>query len=364
LTLGANDGSTATFSGVISDNANGPLSLVKSGSFTQILAGANTFSGSLTVSGGTLDVTQKLSAYNGTGTITLGGGSGLPTLQFSGSNDVVGTSRPINLAGDAALAASETSDPGHDNFEMDGAISGNNHNLTLTGSSVIGGELGGVMNLGSGSLTKTGNGLWALDKANTMAGVTINAGTLLVTTAVNLGTGTLAFTGGSGTLDIEPVPTSSTAAYSDTRSITLAANGTILQDNSNGATLSGVISGSGDLFKTGPGNLILSGASNSFGGTVVNQGMLTVTTIGALPTNQSLTIAAGGTLVFDPDYVANGDSLAAGLEGDSPIFVEQNSGRSPGLAAVPEPGTLVLLGVALWSAAIYRRFRRRGRRIV
>ena len=31
---------------------------------------------------------------------------------------------------------------------------------------------------------------------------------------------------------------------------------------------------------------------------------------------------------------------------------------SSGVAAVPEPGTLALLAVALWSAAIYRRLRR------
>jgi hypothetical protein len=81
---------------------------------------------------------------------------------------------------------------------------------------------------------------------------------------------------------------------------------------------------------------------------------LTVTTIGALPTNEALSIEAGGTLVFDPLATANSDVLAAGLEGDSPIFVEQKSGQSPqGLAAVPEPGTLVLLLAALGSAVGY-----------
>ena len=56
LTLGANDGSSHTFSGVISDNASGPLSLVMNGSFTQILAGANTYTGPTTISSGTLQI--------------------------------------------------------------------------------------------------------------------------------------------------------------------------------------------------------------------------------------------------------------------------------------------------------------------
>ena len=65
-----------------------------------------------------------------------------------------------------------------------------------------------------------------------------------------------------------------------------------------------------------------------------------------------MTIAAGGTFVFDPQAGMNGDSLSAGLEGDSPIFAEQKSGQSPqGVAPVPEPGTLALFGAALWSAA-------------
>jgi autotransporter-associated beta strand protein len=348
LTIGGNN-DNGTFNGVIQNTGAG-LGLTKTGGGIEVLTGTNTFYGLLTVSQGTLALTQELSLYNGRGAITLGGGSGLPTLQFLGSHDEVGSSRPINLAGNAALDASGTSSG--DNF-----------------TSTQGGELAGTLNLGSGSLTKTGPGLWALDAANTMAGVTINNGTLLVTTAVNLGAATapLAFSGSGAMLDIEkPNPPNLVAAYSDARPITLEANGTILQDNTLGATLSGVISGSGDLLKTGPGNLILSGSTNNFGGTLVEAGYLTVTSEGAIP-NEALSIAAGGTFVFDPDAAQNSDSLSAGFEGDSPILVEQKSGQSPrGLAAVPEPGTLALLAAALWSAAghhvlmVGRRFSKRA----
>ena len=135
------------------------------------------------------------------------------------------------------------------------------------------------MNLGSGSLTKSGSGLWQLDAANnTMAGTTITAGTLQVNSSSDLGTGVLAFSGSGATLDIL-----GSTAYSDTRAITLGADGTIQEDNTAGATLSGLISGGGALFKTGPGNLVLSNSTNGFGGTTVESGYLTVTTNGAIP---------------------------------------------------------------------------------
>ena len=75
------------------------------------------------------------------------------------------------------------------------------------------------------------------------------------------------------------------------------------------------------------GTLILSGSDSYTGGTTVNAGTLIATSNAALPAGTSLTVGAGGTLIFDP-------SLAG-----SPV-----AGSSGGaVAAVPEPGTLVLL---------------------
>ena len=95
------------------------------------------------------------------------------------------------------------------------------------------------------------------------------------------------------------------------------------------------------------GTLILSGSDSYSGGTLVTAGTLDVTNSDALPDDGGLTVGAGGTVIFD--------SSAA----DSPLAA------SPSLtvAPLPEPGTLALLGVALWSAAIYHRFRRRSKRI-
>ena len=113
-------------------------------------------------------------------------------------------------------------------------------------------------------------------------------------------------------------------------------------------TLAGVISdgssGSMPLALTDAGTLILSGTDNSYsGGTYVNTGTLIVNNSGAIQDGTSLTVGAGGTFIFDPTM--SGTSMDA----------------SPSLRpeVVPEPGTIVLVLAALWSAAIYCRFRRR-----
>ena len=104
--------------------------------------------------------------------------------------------------------------------------------------------------------------------------------------------------------------------------------------------------------KTGGGDLNLSGSGGYGGGTMVEVGMLTVTTIGAIP-DTALTVAAGGTFVFDPQASANGDSLAASPDG----AVAPAGGVSP----VPEPGTEALFGAAGIVAAVAAWRRRQGR---
>ena len=177
---------------------------------------------------------------NGTGTITLCCGSSSATLQFIGVDD--GTSRGINMLDDATLDASGTSPTSRRRdflyqrqyYRQRPQPDPHRH------EQLQGGEIGGHVNLGSGSLTKTGPGVWDLDVSSTMGGLTVNGG-----------------------------------------------------------------------------NLILVGSNTISGPAVVESGMLTVTTAGGIG-NQPLTIDAGGTFIFDPQFVANNDSLSAGLEGGSP----------------------------------------------
>ena len=139
---------------------------------------------------------------------------------------------------------------------------------------------------------------------------------------------------GSLTLD-SASGTASVTVSSGTQTI---ASGVILATAANFAVahgtelaLEGPISGPGALALHGGGTLILSGTNNYSGGTYVETGTLDVVSRSSLPSGESLTVGAGGVLVFDPTIAAAplGGSAAAGL------------------AAVPEPGTLALLAAAL-----------------
>jgi len=89
------------------------------------------------------------------------------------------------------------------------------------------------------------------------------------------------------------------------------------------------------LLKDGTGSLVLSGTNNYSGGTFVNAGILAVTSSSALPDNGSLTVGAGGTLIFDPSFSG------------SPIVASAVSAMSSPVSPVPEPSTLVLLMAGL-----------------
>ncbi|MGA2257199.1 MAG: autotransporter-associated beta strand repeat-containing protein, partial [Thermoguttaceae bacterium] len=89
------------------------------------------------------------------------------------------------------------------------------------------------------------------------------------------------------------------------------------------------------------GTLILSGADNYTGGTIVTAGTLIVASNAALPDGSSLTVGAGGTFVFDPSPATS--SLAV----------------SPAAVAVPEPSTLALLSAGAIGLMAYGRRRRR-----
>ena len=79
LTLGGNNGAIATFSGLIADNAQGPLSLVMNGNYTQVFSGTNTYHGSTTVSGGVLEYAGT-AALPGSSAITVKAGGTLGFL--------------------------------------------------------------------------------------------------------------------------------------------------------------------------------------------------------------------------------------------------------------------------------------------
>ena len=87
---------------------------------------------------------------------------------------------------------------------------------------------------------------------------------------------------------------------------------------------------------------------NSYtGGTVVSGGELVLTDAGAIADETSLTVGAGGTLIFDSAYPSA-----------APIH---NSYAPAQINPVPEPGSLALLSIAVCGAAVYQRLRSQRR---
>ncbi|MGO9114528.1 MAG: autotransporter-associated beta strand repeat-containing protein [Thermoguttaceae bacterium] len=163
----------------------------------------------------------------------------------------------------------------------------------------------------------------------------LNGGLLLVGSGgLTNGPGAAAFNFGGGTLGAI-TPWSSSVSMNLTEG-----GGDSTVDTTGGSiSLSGNLTGIGGLTKTGDGLLILSGSNSYRGNTIVALGTLDVTNSEALPDGVSLTVGAGGKLIFD-----------SSMAGGSPII---SSAISPN--AVPEPGTLALLGVAVCGAAVHQR---------
>ncbi|EQC1501893.1 autotransporter outer membrane beta-barrel domain-containing protein [Salmonella enterica subsp. enterica serovar Worthington] len=237
------------------DNAiSGSGQVVKSGDETLTLSGANSYTGGTTISGGTL-VASNVEAL-GTGDITdnatlelnAGGGfanniggtgsvvkSGDKTLTLSGSNTYTGGT---TISG-GTLVASNVEALGSGDVT-------DNATLELSTGGDFANNIGGT-----GSVVKSGDKTLTLSGTNSYTGgTTINDGTLVATSVDALGSGDV----------------------TDNATLELNTSGTF--DN--------VISGSGQVVKSGDDALTLSGANSYTGGTTISGGTLVASNVEAL----------------------------------------------------------------------------------
>jgi autotransporter-associated beta strand protein len=170
LTVGDNRNLNSSFSGVISDCGSGGCgfgvvavtggALVKAGTGTLTLSGANTYSGGTTVNAGTLVVGN--SSALGTGNLALAAGT---TLSFAGGTSF-NVGNTVTIAGDPTI----TTTPGSP------------QTLSGTITDATGPTPGALVVNGGGSLTLSGQNTYSL-------GTTISAsGTTVVVTNSNPGT--------------------------------------------------------------------------------------------------------------------------------------------------------------------------------
>jgi autotransporter-associated beta strand protein len=246
LTIGA-DGTSTTFSGVITQGTTSVLNLIKTGAGIQSFSGLNSYLGKTSIQNGAISVTSLkntglasgLGAPTTNGTIDLGlSGTSAGGLIYTGSGDT--TDRVINLAGTTSGGYLESSGGGAILFTSAFTATGaGSKTLTLQGSNTGDNTIGGaivdnsVTNLTA--LTKSGTGTWVLSGANTYTGTTtINGGTLILRRATAGVTNNTAITVNSGTLRVDGAYTAgltSTANAGATVNLTAGSTFTMSRDN-------------------------------------------------------------------------------------------------------------------------------------
>jgi len=375
-TINAATGTTSTIKTVLA----GTNGLIKTGSGTVILEPgdgywANTISGPITINGGQLTSIRAASLGDGAGAITINSGgilnvdwstvtrTGLVTVNGGTLRTQGGSPQLINNGAGFVLqngGAITTSLGGSGGLTVNGARSYLYSANTYTGATVInaGGDLalqfGGSLSTTSalnlsgtllannkshtvGGLTGASTGLLYGDAAGTftvnkVSGTDTYGGTIQnVGTFIKDGAGTLslthannntlfpnALTISNGVLELGGAGRFNAGSYSG--AISLSSASSVLQiATSANQTLSGAISGSGSLIKSGAGTLTVSGANSYSGETTINGGKLNVnanmTLTGTVTVNGGeLGTGNGSTLTNNGGgFVLTGSSAAAAV---------------------------------------------------
>jgi len=249
-------GGTSAFTGIIT----GPGSITKTGLGIVNLSAANTYTGSTTISGGTLQ---------------LGAG---------GTTGSLSTSSAITNNGTFTINRSNAVSQGTD----------------FSGSAIT----------GTGGLSQAGSGTTTLNAANTYSGgTTLSAGRLNLNNASAIGTGAFTITGGSIDATVPGITLSTNNVlnlnadftFAGTNNLNLGTGDINLNANriitvtANTLTLGGNITS--ELYtitKQGDGTLNLTGTNAYTGPTTISSGVVSISNVAALGTGTAAVSIAGG----------------------------------------------------------------------
>jgi fibronectin-binding autotransporter adhesin len=175
--------------------------------------------------------------------------------------------------------------------------------------------LGGVISGAGHGITKSGGGLLTLGAANTFGGpLTVNAGTVSVSSDSNLGAVPASPTAGKIILSDGTLRATSSFAINANRGMTLTGVGTFEVGSGINLTNGGTAAGTGGLTKLRFGGLTLSGANTYTGPTAISNGAVTLDfTQAASPANNVINPAS--TLTF------GGATAGQGTVNNSSLFM-------------------------------------------
>ncbi len=343
-----------TLSGVIS----GTGTLAKNtGTSTLVLSNtANSFSGAVTISNGTISAanignTGSNSALGTNGSITIGGGSNSGQLTWTGNSET--TDKAFAMGGSTGGTTISASTAGQtltiSSALVSGTSTGATRGLTLTGSGNI--TFNGAIGNGTGAsggvvtLTKTGTGVATLGGANSYSGqTTVSAGTLALSGGSAISdTGTISLGNISGAvLSVLASETIGSLQGGGTTggNVSLAASQTLTVAETGAQIYAGVISGAtGALTKSGVGSLTLSGANTYAGTTTISAGTLAVSGGSAISNSGTVSLANTAGAVFS----VVGSETIASLQGGGSTGGNVSLASSQTLT-VAETGTQTFAG--------------------
>lgn len=347
----------------LASGISGGGSLTKVGLGTLILTGNNTYTGTTTISVGTL----QIGAGGTVGNLGTGGVSGSAMLVFDRSDNLtVGNilsggisllqegSGTLTLAGNSTYTGNTTINAGS-TLQVGGnanvlgtGIATVNGTLDLNGYGLTVGGMGGggtvttgvsgavILTVGNGNANSSFSGV-IQDGAGTVALSKIGSGTLTLTGTdtfsggTNISAGMLSFASGAlGAIGAISFSANSTLQWYGTNAedvssriaIGTGVNATFAVGNNNIVTLANGLDGGGSLTKIGSGTLILAGNNVYTGTTTVNAGTLQIgggATMGNLGTGG---VNGSATLAFDrSDDVTLGNVLSGSI-----TLVQEGSG--------------------------------------
>jgi len=341
LTLTGTNTGTNNFDLVLADQSTNKTSLTKSGTGQWILNDAETYTGTTTVSGGTLQLNNTLASL----TYTISGG----TLDVS-ANSQLASAAAVTVSG-GTLAMSTFNNTLSSLTLSSGSITGTG---TLTSSAAIalqGGSDSAIL-AGTNGVSKSTAGTVTLSGANTYSGgTTISAGTLLLSSSGTLGSTSNALTLSGGTLDLGGQSGISVATFTLSGGTLTdgALTGTSYAFQSGTETSNAILGGTVALTKTTTGLLTLAGANTYSGGTNINAATINFSALNNFGTG-ALTFG-GGTLQYAIGDTADISSLAVTIgtgggtidtDGNNVSFADSIGGGGSGSLTKAGAGSLTL----------------------